>query len=663
MTRPLLLLLAVLSGGAHGQSSPQPPPLIVGKADLLNTLKSANLKTGDLFYLRTIGPWQQGGCTIASHTTITGHVESLTSSTSRPHDTILAVRFSEIPCSESKSTLMTPLLVSIKAPDPDRGNRYNPGAPQTPMLAGVFPSEMSQLTLNAPIAGSSGAVRAFDASEMNQLRDAHAPGKPMKTGEVRGYRGIALTLPGREGPAAKLSSESKIVLDRDTEFALVYAPAPPQSPSLDVRAAGSSPASVGAPSVNLASARPPSPSPPPPAEIEDVCASSGCKQLAAVAETGSARALWTLPLAGFGDQPRPVQHITGLDHGASVHFLGEDQILLTFTRHTLLPRSSDNNAWASDPRSVRGVLISRVDGHVLRVKDWTVSDNIGPFAWALGNGLVMAHVGHDLVTFGPGLTIQRRFRLAGPLLFLSASPEGNLLLLATVHEKHTEKEHAEIASFVGPGVPIDEEYDLTGLNVAFQVTGARRVTAEPLRPALLHASMVSARPMRGSEWLLEESTWEGQSKRFAHFRSICPLQIQSFPGDLLLVQGCSPIEARTTWYRVLNAQGSTLFKGSCPYSDLIQQAQSGHDGRLFVIASSHFNQPVDRTTDLQIGDFTNLTVNVYDTATGKQFFAARLPRGSAQEDTFSLSPSGLTLAVLTSNSLQLFPLPAPPTKK
>lgn len=652
-------LLAALSANAFGQSST--PPLIVGKAGLLNTLKSANLKPGDLFYLRTIGPWHQDACTIAAHTTITGHVDSLTSSISTPHETILAVRFSEIPCSDSKSTLMTPLLVSIRAPDPSQ--RYDAGAPQTPMLSGIFPSEArSANQLNVPTSNTAGATQALDRNEMNQLHDVPVPGKPMKTGEVRGYRGIALTLPGREGPAAKLSSDHKIVLDRNTEFALAYAPTPAPVSRLDVTPTTPSATPANAPALTPAPAAPPSP-PPPPEEMEDVCASSGCRQLAAVAETSAAHALWALPLAGLGYQSRPLQQIIGLDHSASVHYLGDDQLLLTFTLHSLLPRSSDINAWASNPRSVRGVLISRANGHVLRVKDWTVSDDIGAFVWSLGNGLVIAHVGHDLVTFGPGLTIQRRLRLPGPLLFLSASPSGNLLLVATVHEKHTEQQHAEIASFVGPGVPIDEEYDLTGLNAAFQVTGTKRVTVQPLRPALLQASMVSAQPTRGTDWLLDESTWEGRSKRFAHFRSICPLQVQSFPGDLLFIQGCAPLEAHTTWYRVLNAQGATLFKGSGPYSDSIQQAESSDDGKLFAIASSHFKRDVDRTTELQMGDFTNLTVAVYETATGKQFFAAHLPQGSAQQDTFSLSPSGSTLAVLTSSSLQLFPLPSPAGKK
>lgn len=648
----LFVFLAAVSLNAGGQSPNQPPLLIAGKAELLNTLKTTNLKPGDLFYLRTSGPWQQNGCTIPPRTTLTGHVESLTYSPTRPHDTVLAIRFSDVPCSESKSTLMTPLLISIKAPSAN--DAYNAGSPGTPVLSGIFPSEArTGRPINIPTSQTAGATESLNADEMDQLRSSE---KPMKTGEVRGYRGIALTLPGRESPAARISSQHQIVLDRATEFALAYQPAPSQ-PVSDATAATPSPASDNTP------AAAPPPAPPPPEEPDDVCVSSGCRELASVAETSSSHALWTLPLARLDYQPRPQQQIAGLDSSASVHFLSEDQILLTFTRHVLLPRSSDSDAWASNPRGVRAVVISRTDGHVLRVMDWTVSDDIGPFVWSLGNGIILAHVGNDLVRFGPDLSIQQRFRLPGALLFLSASPSGNLLLVATVHEKHTEKQHAQIASFLGPGVPIDEDYDLTGLNDAFQVTGTKRVTVRPLHPALLQDSMVSARPLHGTEWLLEESTWAGQSKRFAAFRSICRVRVQSFPGDLLFVQGCAPFQAHTTWYRVLNSHGATLFKGSGPDNELIQQAESSDDGRLFAIASSQFNRSVDRTTELQIEDFNNLTVNVYDSATGKQLFAAHPPQGSPQADTFSLSPSGSALTVLTSSSLELFPVPAPAAKK
>jgi hypothetical protein len=62
---------------------------------------------------------------------------------------------------------------------------------------------------------------------------------------------------------------------------------------------------------------------------------------------------------------------------------------------------------------------------------------------------------------------------------------------------------------------------------------------------------------------------------------------------------------------------------------------------------------------MHAGDFANLTVTLYSTSNGKEIFAARLPQGSAQQDTFSISPSNSSLAVLTSATLQAFALTPP----
>ena len=654
MKRSLILLLAALPASANAQSSPRPTPLIVGKAELMNTVKSANLKPGDLFYLRTVGPWQQGDCTLAPHTTITGEVASSTASSSGSPRTVLAVRFAFVPCAGPHPVRMRPVLVAIEAPtDAFRAEieRYGSGAAQKNMLSGLFPSGYGDVrSSNTPMTNSS-PDSGLSPSMMNALRQGFAPEKPLKTGEVRGYRGIDLDLPREGNPVTALSSPHKFSLDPETEFALAYFPVEMETTTPDPPAAPR-PEPV---------AEPPAPPPPPPAdEIADVCASSGCTQLAASPDISSAHALWTLPLVGLGYQGRPKHEVLGLDHSASVHFFGEDQLLLTFTRHTLVPRSKEQKVSGSNPRNVRGVLISRADGRVLRIKDWTVSDDLGSFVWSLGDHRVLAHVGHDLVLFGPDLSIQKRFPLPGPLLFVSATPQGNLLLVATLHEKHTQQEHAKIAAFLGPGVPVDEEYDLTGLNDVLQVTGSKRVTVEPTHPALQQSTMVAARLVKGTEWVLERSSWDGESKPLALFRSTCAVEVQSLPGDLLLAQGCPPLQPFATWYRVLNPQGAVLLKGGAPYGDLIQQAQSSPDGQLFAVASSHFDHPVAHTTLNHTSEFTNLTVTIYNTGTGKQLFAARLAQGSAQQDTFSLSPSGSTLAVLTSAALQTFALAPPP---
>lgn len=620
----------------------------MGKAELLNTIRSADLKPGDVIFVRSIGPWQQGDCTVASHTTLTATVVTSPSSIGR-HHFVLAMQFSPIRCAGPHPTLVRPALVALEAPsDAVRTEieRYGSGAAQKNMLAGLFPSGYGDVrSSNSPMTNSA-PDSGLSSSMMNALRQGIVPEKPLRTGEVRGYRGIDLDLPENTRiPISILSSSHKFSLDRETEFALAYLPLaaepPPPAPPAVVKVLP----------------------PPPEEEIADVCASSGCTELAAAPAIASAHALWTLPLVKLGYQPRPQHEVIGLEHDASVYSFGEDELLLTFVRHTLVPRPNEPVP-GSNPRSVRGVLISRADGRVIRIKDWTVSDDLGPFVWALGDHRVLAHVGHDLVLFGPDLSIQRRIPLSGPLLFLSAAPQGDLLLVATVHEKHTPQEHAKIAAFVGPDRSVDEEYDLTGLNAALQVTGSKRVPVEPTRPALVQNTMVAARPVHGTEWVLERSTWDGASKPLARFRSNCEVQVRSLPGDLLLAQGCPPIDPfNSLWYRVLNLQGAVLLKGAVPKGDLLQQAESSSDGKLFAVASSHFDRLVEPTTVMRAGDFANLTVTLYSTRNGKEFFAARVPEGSAQQETFSLSPSNSTLAVLTSVALQAFaltpPAPAP----
>ena len=98
---------------------------------------------------------------------------------------------------------------------------------------------------------------------------------------------------------------------------------------------------------------------------------------------------------------------------ASMFPLGEQELLLTFDTHALHRRESTfGRDWK--PRTVRAVVLSRVDGRVLLVRDWTVSDDLDMPVWSIGNGDVIAHVGRELVDYGPDLTEVRRVQRCGP---------------------------------------------------------------------------------------------------------------------------------------------------------------------------------------------------------------------------------------------------------
>ncbi len=434
---------------------------------------------------------------------------------------------------------------------------------------------------------------------------------------------------------------------------LLFAPPPTVSSlaTFKVEAPPGTPAST--PIASRAAAKTAVPAP----EAAEVCAASGCRQVVETASDGpSGKAAWRLPLSGLGFTARPDKTIVALDEDTSVHFIGDDALLLTFNRHALTRRSFEQAEQGWRPRSIRAVLLSRADGRVLRMEDWIVSDAQGPYVWDLGNGRVLAHVGGELRTYGADLAVQQRYALPGPLVFASASPGAELVLAATLHEKHTKQEHEKLANFLGPNLPVEEDYDLTGLSGTLQPIGTRRMDREPLQPALLQEAMVSAMPDHAGQWKLEEAGWTGVTKTLARLGSGCEIEVQSLPGNLLFAQGCDASRAETAWYRVLTPQGATLLKGRLEPFSLLQQAASDAAGKLFAVASSQFEKRVDLRGRMHTGDFAHLTVAVYSTATGRQVFAVHPAGGSAMRRTFALSPSGSTLAVLAGDTLQAYTL-------
>ena len=474
----------------------------------------------------------------------------------------------------------------------------------------------------------------------------------LRTGQVSGIRGVRMELP-QGNLLTTLVSSHKIALERRTQFVLLFVPAPAVSHEntfqVDAQRSAPGPGRTAPSSV-----------PAPPEEFE-VCAESGCKEVAEFPSGASPEgAAWRLPLGALGFVARPDRTIVALDDDTTIHFIGEDALLVTFHRHALTPRSFEQAEQGWRPRPVRAVLLSRASGRVLRVEDWIVADAGEPYVWDLGGGRVLAHVGGELRTYGADLAVEQRYRLPGPLVFASASPGAELVLAATVHERHAKAEHKKLAAFLGPDFPVEEDYDLTGLDGRLQPISTRRMNLEPLQPALLQTAMVTARPERAGEWKLEEAGWTGETRTVARLGSPCEIHVQSLLGNLLFADGCERGRSETASYRVLSPQGATLLRGKLPPFSLLQQAASDGAGKLLAVASSQFSKRVDLRGGMHAGDFAHLSVSVYSIGTGREVFAVHPAGGSEMRATLALSPSGTTLAVLTRAALEMYILaPAP----
>ena len=392
-------------------------------------------------------------------------------------------------------------------------------------------------------------------------------------------------------------------------------------------------------------------------EPAELCAAGTCSYLSATTSAvSSAAATWTVSLASLGFQPRPGQLLSGLERSASIFPLGDDELLLTFDTHSLHRRESTfGRDWK--PRNVRAVVLSRTDGRVLAVRDWAVSDDLEMPVWSLSDGDVLAHVGRDLVEYGPNLTELHRAALPGPVVFLSASAAGQTMLLATVHEKHSASEHQKLSEFLEANQRIEEDYDLTALGKDLNVIGTRPMNIEPLRPALLPNGIVEFKRLKGDLWQLTSTSWSGQPVELARMHSGCQPEVTSLAAGLLDVRGCARDRAVEGWYSVLNAHGKTILKGKTAYGELLQQTETSHDGKLFAVAISNFDHEVHRRDKLTEGEYKKLTLTVYANPSGMALFTTHLATGSAQEHTFCITPRGDALVVLSGDTLQSLSLP------
>ena len=382
LTLLLAVSLAWLPSAAQRQEAA--PALLSAQADLLNTIHAKGSKPGDTFFIRTDEDWQQGGCTIRAKTLITGVVERIDLNQRHVE---WGLRFEKVPCQGSAVEFRQPLLIALQAVHifhTSALSRLSTAGLEDQTIASLFaPSRPGGF--GAPPAAGSGIA----LSPAGAIYAGFEPEASMVTGEVRGLRGTRMQLPASGTTTTLISTKSDVFVDRSATFVLMLAkPLRPTAASeiADVAPLPKPALAVPAPVVE---------------EPAELCAAGKCSFLSGTtAATSTADATWSVSLAALGFQARPGQMLVGLERSASVFPLGEQELLLTFDTHALHRRESTfGRDWK--PRTVRAVVLSRVDGRVLLVRDWTVSDDLDMPVWSMGNGDVIAHVGRDLVDYGP----------------------------------------------------------------------------------------------------------------------------------------------------------------------------------------------------------------------------------------------------------------------
>ena len=474
----------------------------------------------------------------------------------------------------------------------------------------------------------------------------------LRAGDVLGIRGMKLNVgTGPEHSSVLSCIGHDLELDRHTRFLLV-------PPSMTVAKASSGvssqPAATGAGS--LATRPAAASSDEVAADDLDICVPPACSLVSGTKETGvesDIRADVSIKVLGYASRLQTEIDEPGEDD--AIAYLGPTELLFAFNPHGLVPRHGADSAGAT-VRVIRAALVDTTSRKVIRTAEWHLPDR-KQYLWVLARQRILVHVGNELRVYGPGLTVEARIALSGQLAFVRASPDGKILALGVVKERHTTELHARLRNSLGQEP--EEDIDILVLNEKFQTIASAASTSDRLPPTLLNEGQVkllleSGQPeQRDKHYRLELRSWDNLARNLGTFTSGCMPQVSSLSPDLVLLVTCDRMnQARD--YRVIGPNGKLVLRGQSMLKELGHAAVGDTESKEFAMRIFEADQPVLPGEVYRAANLQSAELEVYGSDNGKHLFSMRVSDPAASSGGYALSPGGGQLAILTRDRLALY---------
>lgn len=645
-------------------------------AKLLGRIDALRVVDGSPFFVKTLTAWKGQGCTLEAGTTLEGEVVHAQHHGHGIKNEELGLRFHPLYCAGNETQPFVPLLVAIEAPHLERGADELAQAELANSFAAMIASHTPMGLSGAGASfGKTGSQSSSFSGAMKDLSNLNvaAPGsEPLRLTEVRGFSRVSLNLPHLLTDPTSLISSHPLLLDRDARMALLLRPIPSEAIAVSRSSPGSVPAKTEVagtgtvsgtgsltlhsdPAVAATSGESESKPAPPAVANEpevDLCVETGCT-LAGSDDITDTKLDRTIPLRTLGYSERRNQILRSLADDAAVAFLGNDQVLVTFSVHPLIRRSQAEADRSIGPRTIHALVVSAATAKLLREQEWRIPDR-SPYLWPLGKGQVLAHVGNTLTIYGKNLAVEHQWIPPGTVHRVLISPSRELIVVAVERERHTPEQHRQLAEFLGPDRAVEEDENLIVLDGTLKVLGSNRIDGDPALPAVLDTGLVLSDAGAGQKWMVRQFTWSHQKQPIVHVSSSCPLRVETLPENLILLAGCT---ASTYWYKVVRVDGKILLTGTTPNLRWVEAADAPPGGKVFAIAIATASRPIDFVVGMIASDFQNVTVSVYHNKDGQRIYATRSSHGAVNQHCFALNDVGDRLAILSGDELSLYRIP------
>ena len=628
-------------------SAQTPPPTFYGpiRAELIKNLDVRRVKTGSSVFARVTQDWTGLGCTLRSGAIIEANVEVALPRDKAKSGSQLALSFSKAQCGGNEMTPIELVLAAVSwTADDDITLRG-----QYPVVKHMVVSDGSPIVPGGPKSAASHQSQALDGIEFKSS-DLFASPPVLHPGDVYGVRGVKLQMGGGPGGSSLLFSRNhEVVLDQHTELLLL-----PTSIAFK-RVPGSAAKSAGtiAATAKPASSVPTAPaSPPPPKEFE-ACSPPLCNvdMPVAVDETSNHPST-SIAIDSLGYAPRMNREIAQLDNEAALIWIGQQQMLVAFNPHTLVLRNGMTTIDAP-VRKIHAVLLDLATSHVISTTDWELSDS-GKFLWQLPGDRILVHAENELRVYDQHLVLMSQFPLTGPLGFVRISPNGELMAIGILKERHSHELHQKLSEDLNQNP--EEDVEILILDKDLKTITQATTTSDLVPPTLLNEGQVNLLAQPKMRYRLAMYTWDNQTRTLARFSSACTPELSSFAPDLLLVRTCS-VPAGTSEFRVLRPDGGVVMHGRPDPQELGHEAKGNNVSRTFAVKAMRTASDMRQSTVFHGSDLIEQEVRVYRATDGRRLASIRVGAPAPSHDGYSLSPDGTQLAILSGAQISIYSIP------
>ncbi|MFN2976335.1 hypothetical protein [Terriglobus aquaticus] len=366
---------------------------------------------------------------------------------------------------------------------------------------------------------------------------------------------------------------------------------------------------------------------------------------------------YRIPLDTLGYRPVTAAMLLreGFAHN-TLDFIDNDNVLLTFAAHKLVPREQDDPEGDQD-RLIEAIVVHLPDGAVIRQAEWRVHDQ-ARYLWPLTHGRFMLRIRNELFfvdPMRPHATMHRHSMLKpdGELAAIQVSPDGATVLIQTTPKRHIGDD---------PTQPLDHPpvqatfYRVSDDDHPQLLEFAKTEISRPVEVPFTSRGFLDVVKEDRQHWGFDFHPFAGGKIELAGLTSTCRPEAQWVSESTFVATGCRGMDDR----RLLSgfdmlAQANWVFTTDDPPLWSALSTASGDSGRF---AFRNAQEPSISTQDEDHpADHHTQTVRVYEFQGGVELL--RVPVTPAQRAglNFDLSPDGQHVAVLQDRTLEVYNLP------